>query len=472
MRLTFFCAIILSVFCSALTATAQDNKGYEIKIKVDGLKDKTVQLAHYYADKKLLDDSAKVDNKGNFTFDGTKPLDQGVYLVVLPGGRYFEILMNKNQHFSLKTDTNNYVQNMKVTGNEENETFYNYLNFITPKGKEIEKLSKEYAEIKATDSTKAEQIKAVIIGIDEEIKDYRKNLIANNSEELIGKLLKAMEDPKIPDFKEITDPTERQKVQFAYYKEHYFDNLDLSDDRMLRTPIFYDKVDRYLQKLTVQAPDSINKTADRLLALTGNNHTMFKYMLIYITGTYEKSNIMCLDEVPFYLFKNYFLEDKRVDWVDSTTRRRIQEEVVKTQYNLCGDVAQELSFVDTNGVAHKLSKIPKEYTVVYFWSATCGHCKKATPKLQEFYDRTKDMYDWEVYSVNIDKETKEYKKFIRKYKFDWINVNAPDNTNYFREKYNVYTTPTMYLLNHNKEIIAKKIDVSTLEKILTEQGEE
>ena len=181
---------------------------------------------------------------------------------------------------------------------------------------------------------------------------------------------------------------------------------------------------------------------------------------------------MCLDEVPFYLFKNYFLEDKRVDWVDSTTRRRIQEEVVKTQYNLCGDVAQELSFVDTNGVAHKLSKIPKEYTVVYFWSATCGHCKKATPKLQEFYDRTKDMYDWEVYSVNIDKETKEYKKFIRKYKFDWINVNAPDNTNYFREKYNVYTTPTMYLLNHNKEIIAKKIDVSTLEKILTEQGEE
>lgn len=468
----FFCAFLLSVVTATFANTAEETKGYEINIKVDGLKEKTVQLAHYYADKKLLDDSAKVDNKGNFVFEGDKTLDEGVYLVVVPGGRYFEILMNEDQHFSLKTDTSNYVKNMKVTGNEENETFYNYLNFITPKGKEIEKLSKEYAEVKETDPAKAEQIKSKIIGIDDEIKEYRKNLIANNSEKLIGKLLKAMEDPKIPDFNEITDPKEKQQAQFNYYKKHYFDNLDLSDDRMLRTPIFYDKVDRYLQKLTVQTPDSITKAADHLLALTGNNHTMFKYMLIYITGTYEKSNIMCLDEVPFYLFKNYFLEDNRVDWVDSTTRRRIQEQVVKTQYNLCGDVAQELNFKDTLGVPRKLSGINKEYTVVYFWSATCGHCKKATPKLQEFYDRTKDLYDWEVYSVNIDKKTKDYKKFIQKYQFDWINVNAPDNTNYFREKYNVYTTPTMYLLNHNKEIIAKKIDVSTLEKILTEQAEQ
>ncbi len=33
--------------------------------------------------------------------------------------------------------------------------------------------------------------------------------------------------------------------------------------------------------------------------------------------------------------------------------------------------------------------IEAEYTILYFWEADCGHCKKSTPALYEVYTRLK-----------------------------------------------------------------------------------
>jgi hypothetical protein len=56
---------------------------------------------------------------------------------------------------------------------------------------------------------------------------------------------------------------------YRYYKAHFWDNIDFSDDRMLRTPIFHPKVKQYMEKLTAQGPDyvdSINASADYLIS--------------------------------------------------------------------------------------------------------------------------------------------------------------------------------------------------------------
>ena len=42
---------------------------------------------------------------------------------------------------------------------------------------------------------------------------------------------------------------------------------------------------------------------------------------------------------------------------------------------------------------------------------------------------------------------------------DWLNLADPSYQNNFRMEYNVRTTPQLYVLNHERKIIAKKIDV-------------
>ena len=92
-----------------------------------------------------------------------------------------------------------------------------------------------------------------------------------------------------------------------------------------------------------------------------------------------------------------------------------------------------------------------------FYSATCGHCKKTTPKIKKIYDEYKDR-GFEVYAVNTDYkdvknddgdvvnrlETNEYHKYIRENNFGWINVADPLHRTRFRDHYNIQTTPAMY----------------------------
>ena len=78
-------SILIYLFISSLLcfSQAKQNKtvakpAYQINVQVKGLKSGKTQFPYYYADKKLLKDSAEVDLKGNFTFSGSETLKQGV----------------------------------------------------------------------------------------------------------------------------------------------------------------------------------------------------------------------------------------------------------------------------------------------------------------------------------------------------------------------------------------------------------
>jgi thiol-disulfide isomerase/thioredoxin len=116
----------------------------------------------------------------------------------------------------------------------------------------------------------------------------------------------------------------------------------------------------------------------------------------------------------------------------------------------------------------ELGKVKAEYTILYFWSATCGHCKKTTPKLYEMYKRLKP-HGLEIYTVHIDENKKPLKKYLDEHQFTWITTNAPNNEFNYRVYYNVFSTPVIYLLDKNKKIIGKRMDVITLEKILSDK---
>ena len=116
--------LLLAILISFTNAFSQ---GYKINLQIKGApKDSLCQLAYYYGEKKLLQDSARVlDNKGNIVFEGEKKLPKGIYLVVAPDGKYFDFIVNDATKFSMKTDTSDYVKNMVFEGSPENVFFIN-----------------------------------------------------------------------------------------------------------------------------------------------------------------------------------------------------------------------------------------------------------------------------------------------------------------------------------------------------------
>lgn len=445
---------------------------YEFRFQVTGIADTVVKLAFHKGENKLLVDSAVVDCKGRFVFTGQNRLPGGIYLLVIPGHPYFEFILNEDSKIYMEADTSDFMKTMKIEGSPENVKFYEYLSYTTPLRKDLAEKSNEYTALKDSLPERAEVLKQEAIALNDDLNSYLKELIEKEKGTFLSALLKGMEPIEniVPSCEVLGVAQEDcQKARFNWYKDHFFDNIDLSDERFVRTPILQPKIERYIEQLTVQAPDSIIKSADYLIAQTGDMYECFKNMLISITQKYEKSQVMCIDEVTYHLYKTYFLDSNRVDWISKETREKIEKEVWKIHYNICGKKSYPLNIADTAGVMHNLHSITNEYTLVVFWSATCGHCKKTMPKLHEKYiGDWKEKFDLEIYTVHIDDNDKALKDFIKKHNLSWITVNDPDDKSHFRQAYNIYSTPVFYLLDKDKKIIAKRIDIETTEKILTD----
>src|SRR6476661_2526435 len=115
-----YSATVLLLFL-AIAGFAQN--GYEIKVTLKPFRNEYIYLGHYYGKQLPIIDSAKLNDKSEAVFKGTKKLGGGIYLVGYPDRSHnFEMLVDKNQKFSVKADTA-HIQDLSFQNSPENNEF-------------------------------------------------------------------------------------------------------------------------------------------------------------------------------------------------------------------------------------------------------------------------------------------------------------------------------------------------------------
>jgi len=466
--------LFLIVFAYSLTSFAGKGKdGYKIKFKINGIKDTIVYLGHYYGDKKFAVDTSRVNSKGEGFFEGKKKLDGGIYFIIMPSmhNTFFEVIIDKDQDFELETDTTDFISTMKIKGSEENKVFNDYQQFMIKKSVESGKYRKALAKNRANkDST--EFYKSKIDKINGEVQDYWANIEKKYPDLLIAKVVKSMEEIKIPDANIDKNNPKKDSLEMAfkyhYYKTHYFDNIDFGDARMLRTPIFYNKLNTFVTRVVLQNPDTLIIEAHKMLKKAEADTNIFRYVLVYWLNYYEESHLMGMDKLFVDIAENYYLKDK-APWADSTFLAKLTDRVTKLKPNLVGNVAPDLKLETPDGKYVRLLEIKSKYTVVIFWEPHCGHCKKAVPKLFKEFKEDLKAKGVSVYAVYTQIELQPWTDFIEQHELtdeNWHNVYDRFNFSNFRNLYDIYSTPTIYLLDKDKKIIAKRLDVEQIQKMV------
>lgn len=457
----------------SMTMAFGQKKGYQIDFNIEGCQPGKVVLAYYYGDKQYIKDSTRVDDKGKFVFKGDEAMNQGIYIVVMPpDNKYFEIIVDDDQFFSVNSAFATPIKSMKITGSEENIRFYNYLKYLNEQKTKSEPLAKQMEQLQKADSIgfrekpDFKKLQDRMTAIDEEVKEYKNKFIQDYPKALLTKVFLTSKDPDIPEAPKNADGSVDSTFAWRYYKDHYWDLVDFSDDRILRTPVYHSKLEKFMTKTVYQIPDSIIKEATLLVEKTRKSKELFKYTVFWITSHFETSKQMGMDAVFVHMAKNYYMTGQAF-WADSTTIAKIGERAQKLDYSLIGKVAPNLIMADTAGKFEILHAIQKDYTIAYFWDPDCGHCKKVTPKVKEFYDTFKDELSVEVYGVNTNaKEREDWLKYIKENKLDWINVEDPEQKTAYKYLYDIYSTPVIYLLDKDKKIIAKRIGAEDLENFI------
>lgn len=460
-----------SIFTALLFVFAWSSlfsQSYKIDVKIDDLKNEDIYLGYYYGDKTYVKDTIKLDAKGQGTFKGDSLLDQGLYIIVLPSKNYFDVLVGEDQEFSMETSTDDLIKNLKIKGSTENTAFKEFQQYMIDKQTESNKIQNKLKALdEKSDSSKV--LKDELNELSVEIKNYWNKTISENENDLLGIIIKAMKNPEIPEIKVSDDIENKDSVRwfhsYNYNRQHYFDNIDFSDKRFLRTPIFHNKLDTYFTKVLIQDPDTLNHYIDIVATQAEADEEMFQYIIRYFFNTFQNSNIMGMDKVLVHIADQYYLTDK-VDWLDAENAKKLREHVAKLRFNLIGNVAQDLKMETINEEYAQLRDIKAKFTLVYFWEPNCGHCKKVTPEISKLYHEY-NRDEFEVFAVYTQTDKAEWAEYIHKKGFeDWINVWDPYNLTNFRFFYNIYSTPTIFLLDENKKIIAKRISHETLRNIL------
>ena len=401
MKNIFYTLLLCFAFSTAITVNAQPKPlpTYKYSFNIKGASD-TVYLANYFGKQLYYTDTAYSKN-GQFTFTG-KDINPGKYAVVFPGKTYFEVIVNEPS-FSFQGDTTNLIEGMKITGSIENKTFYDYIKFINSKKQEIGPLQAKYQAEK--DEEKKKLIVEEIGAVDKAVKDYQKKIATDQNNLLIGQIIAMSLEVNVPEAPMLENGVKDSTFQYFYYRNHYFDNVNIKNDALVRTPSFHNKLEEFFDKVVLQNPDTINKVADALIDKMNPASDMYKYTVNFIINHFNKSKIMGLKDVFVHMGETYYMQG-RTPWADSASTAKISERVLAMKPTLLNRKAPPLYLFDTTGVKMKpLYNVEAEVTVVFFWDPGCGHCKKSIPKLKAIYEKYKDNYDVKIYAVCTELET-------------------------------------------------------------------
>jgi peroxiredoxin len=451
--------MLSTAFCSS----GQMKKGYEIPITISGLQDSAIFLAYHMGDKQYIKDTIKLDSKGSAVFSGEETLPQGIYMIVLPGKKYFEVLMSADQHFSVNCNYTDFFNTLKFSGSDENSAFIVYQKQwvgMQKKANEIVKRLQNYRQ--NTDSLRI--LSEMQKRQEDSMKSYLHSVIKENNGNLLSVLVKAMlpvEVPTIsvPQGSKNPDST-KWVLNYQYNKDHFFDNIDINDERLLRTPILQARLNAFFTNVVIQSPDSISKEIDKIIGKVKDNYKVFQFISVYLFNHFRESEIMGHDAIVVKLADEIYLTGK-ADWVSKDFKDDLKKQVDRIRPNLIGVKAHDLVMNSYKGIFVSLYDIEKDFTILYFWEPDCGHCAESTPKLKALYDKVRNQ-GVEVFSVCTTGEKAKWEKYIEEYKLDWINGWDPERRTNFGYYYNVESTPMIYILDRNKTIIAKKLSVDDI----------
>jgi hypothetical protein len=153
----------------------------------------------------------------------------------------------------------------------------------------------------------------------------------------------------------------------------------------------------------------------------------------------------------------------------------MKERVAIIKPLLIGKPFPKMSLTDVSGKELNIATLPFKYTIVFIYDPDCSHCKEETPKLFALNDYFKSK-NIGVVASSIVRDKQAWKNFIKEFKISsWINgidmhtnptTGKDEYYTDFKNTFDVYSTPIVYVLDQQKKIVGKRISVENLKDFI------
>lgn len=410
----------------------------------------------------LMPDQFKRSGKeAVFSFDLAGEYPPGIYRIVLGRSsysrtmneppRHIDVILNREE-VVLFTDFTKPEDSLKVIRSEENRIWLEFKNREKKYQQRLRELVTELdyghsrgvlpeKKVEAYNRLQRDREQFIVecAGMDTGMVSCR----------LIGLYREPFLDGNLP-------PEQRREI----FRREYFRNLDFTDERWIYSPVYTDRVFKYLlshaqRGLSVEAQDlEFRKAVDMIISATRGNDTVYEFILDYLVRGFERLN---LESLIAYIAVKYAATTCQTD-EKTTLERRLGERLMTV-----GSTIADFTLTDVNGDPVTLSEVVKEQTLILFWASWCPHCVEIIPGIKHALEMA-DRQNTEVVAISVDTSREEWLSKVSGLRMEsWFNLSDMKGWDgAVAESCNVYATPTFLMVDRELKITAKPQNVDEL----------
>ena len=436
--------LLLRPFFSIMAIGGNNMQGYSIKVKMSNCKDTLLYLNHYFERDIINDDTARRNPDGSFIFKGKHELDQGLYYISSGSKkRYFDFFITGNQDIWFEYDCASGVKGITTSDSVENRNYFKFLALLQS-GADVKNQSLNDSVQYLVNNTHLNNpfIKQIL--------DKPGNSLALNE-----KYIKACISPAVYQHYYLNQKRDAKEAPARIFLDHFFDNIDFSDARLINTPVFTQRLDEFIDTVSAIPGLSMKAEVERLIALSAAGIRTQEFVAWHLMSRFKTYYFLPENEELYVHIVKDFLENGKIAWYYPIVSERELAQASKFERILTGKTAKNLEMPDTAGIFQSLYSVKARYTLLLFWASTCSHCRNEMPSIIKFYKDYHKEYDLEIFAVSTDTSIVRWKSYVHRHQLPWINVFGRKGRQSYFHLYNIQSTPTIFLLDDKKTILAK-----------------
>ena len=434
---------------------------YTIEVTIKYWGKSPLRLYALRGDSKDFIDSARTDTAGYAKFTIKEKLSSGLYRIHYTAQQYFNLIINNESSVVLKTHPMDVIDSMRVINSLENEIYFDFMQHEWKYQHKINLLNPlldHYPE----DGKFMDEVVKKYESLQKEHQKFCNDKLKRYPDTYAAKIIKAHCFPAV-------DPELGGAERNAFMKEHFFDMLDMTDKGLLNSNVYNELAISYI---SYYRDDNLNKKQQeeqfiiavrRILDRARENTAVYEFLFDYLFKGFDHFNYTGVLE---YMVEHLNPEETCQNEDRKTT---IQKRIDHYKKMATGKTAPEIIIPDTNNQEVVYTDFSTEYTLVIFWSTSCPHCTSTLPKIKEYLGKMNEP-DIQVLAISLDTSRSDWMEYIRKENLtSWFHGSELAGwDSYMADAYNIYATPTMFILDNKRKILSKPVSFNELKDSLEE----
>lgn len=383
-----------------------------------------------------------------------------------------------NENLVFETDFKSPQDSLVVLESEENQVWFDFLKKEEELQNHLDLLEKEIDYFQ-TRASAAKSSSGVVAEVDlQELEQqaaqkantfnqlqmerdrFMLNTAEKNNELLASRFISIFREP-------LRDGYLSQQERNEFYQKEYFRHVDFSDESLIHSQVLTDKIFDFLvtynqpglsqeqrEQAYMKAVDAVMNQIEPVKSGSQANNPVYEFILNYLVSGFER---LSMDKVLTYIAGNYSGNLCQTD-EKTTLERKLEFQNMKP-----GNLVSDFTINDLRDEPTTLSHILKPRNLVLFYASWCPHCIEILPQIKA-WRRQFQATELEIIAISLDTSKPDWQQIVRENSFEeFFNLSELKGWDgEVAKKYNIYATPTMFVIDNNLRILAKPESMNEL----------